>query len=627
GGLDSPVFLTFAPVQSVTVTPGAAPTVAAGIPDTVVAEDNGPIGDYRDLNDVFFDAEDGGALEFAIVSNSNPSLITATIDADSALDLSLSPDSSGTATIVVRAADLSAQYATETFAVTVTSVADDPVAEDDPGIYSDVVLSMNPLSYWRLGEGAGTAAADFGSIANDGTYSSVVLGTTGAITGDANTAPRFDGASSYVEIPHDDAYLLDQGSLQLWFRFNANPAAREALYSKDANGFVTGGHFSVFVRSDGSLDIRLQSATGDSNLNSNSLSTSQWHHIVVTFGSRGMELFVDGNLVGTDPYNGGLGTTSGGIGNYEPATIGANTWGSNTGSIFPLGEHFDGVVDEVAIFDSQLTLSQVRALRRAGIDHYQTDEETALIVSAVDGVLANDYDIDGDPLTAVHVAGPANEQSFTLNPDGSFSYTPAVDFIGTDTFTYQADDGTARSDTATVSIVVVDVNDPPRVIAALPDTAVAMDSAPIDNYRDLNDVFSDDEDGGALTFAVQDNSNPSLVTAAIDADSALDLSTAPGQGGFASLVIRATDSGALAVEDTMLIYVSAGVTVTAEPLAAQTIHAGGAPTPMFSVAIANVSALAETLTAVLFTNTTSGPGTQTELDNEFSPLTMTAQGG
>jgi WD40 repeat protein len=626
GGLDSPVFLTFVPSQFVTVTRGSAPVLIVAIPDTAVAEDAGVIDNYRNLETVFSDAEDGAALEYTIVSNSNPTLLATSIDGTNGLDLAVTPDSSGSATIVVRAADTSAQYVLDSFVVDVTPVADVPVALDDPGDYGTVVLSMNPIGYWRLGESAGPNAADLGSVANDGTYNVVAFGETGAITGDSDTAVRFDGSNSYVEIPHDDAYLLDDGSLQLWFNFAANPSLRQGIWSKDANGYVTGGHLSVFLQTDGSLRVRLQGQSSDDNVNSSALTPGQWHHVIVTFGSRGMELYVDGTLADTDPYTGGLGTTSGGPGNYEPAAVGANTWGSNTGSIFPLGEYYAGTVDEVAIYGKQLTLSEVRALHRAGLDWYQTDEETPLNVTAVDGVLVNDYDADGDPLTALHTGGPGNAQAFTLNPDGSFAYTPAPDYFGVDTFTYVADDGGLVSDTATVTIVVSNVNDTPVVVAALPDTTVYQDAPPIDNVRDLNDVFGDEEDGTALTFTIADNDNPALVTATIDPDSALDVSVAPGQSGYARLVVRATDSGALFVQDTMSVYVSPGVDVRAQAVGSATVYPGDSPRPMFAFDIANTSAMAETLTTVGFTNTTAGPGAPADLDAEFAHMTLTAQG-
>jgi len=71
------------------------------------------------------------------------------------------------------------------------------------------------------------------------------------------------------------------------------------------------------------------------------------------------------------------------------------------------------------------------------------------------GVLANDTDPDlGDRLTAQLVTGPAHG-ALTLNTNGTFIYTPTVDFFGTDTFTYVANDSFLKpSNPATVTITV-----------------------------------------------------------------------------------------------------------------------------------------------------------------------------
>jgi VCBS repeat-containing protein len=69
------------------------------------------------------------------------------------------------------------------------------------------------------------------------------------------------------------------------------------------------------------------------------------------------------------------------------------------------------------------------------------------------GVLGNDSDMNGDPLNAVLVSD-VSHGTLTLNPDGSFTYTPESNFCGIDSFTYRANDGTADSNTATVTITV-----------------------------------------------------------------------------------------------------------------------------------------------------------------------------
>src|SRR3989454_3308353 len=85
-------------------------------------------------------------------------------------------------------------------------------------------------------------------------------------------------------------------------------------------------------------------------------------------------------------------------------------------------------------------------------DAYSTSEDTVLTVPAP-GVLGNDIDEAGHPLTAVLVSGTTHG-TLTLNSNGSFSYTPNTNYNGPDSFTYKANDGTADSNIATVSIAV-----------------------------------------------------------------------------------------------------------------------------------------------------------------------------
>ena len=89
-------------------------------------------------------------------------------------------------------------------------------------------------------------------------------------------------------------------------------------------------------------------------------------------------------------------------------------------------------------------------------DTAQAQQTTATLTSPATGnVLANDTDADGDGLTAALKAPPANG-TLTLNGNGDFSYTPNLNFVGTDSFTYVANDGVADSNVATVTITVID---------------------------------------------------------------------------------------------------------------------------------------------------------------------------
>jgi len=92
------------------------------------------------------------------------------------------------------------------------------------------------------------------------------------------------------------------------------------------------------------------------------------------------------------------------------------------------------------------------------------------------GVLDNDTDADGDPLIAVKVTDPANG-ALTLNPEGSFIYTPTVGFGGSDTFTYKANDGQSDSNVATVTINVPSPLNPPTITSPVTGT-VTHDNTP-----------------------------------------------------------------------------------------------------------------------------------------------------
>src|SRR5205823_424352 len=91
-------------------------------------------------------------------------------------------------------------------------------------------------------------------------------------------------------------------------------------------------------------------------------------------------------------------------------------------------------------------------------DSYTTSEDLALSVAAP-GVLANDTDSDSPTLTASLVSGAAHG-SVALNANGSFTYNPAANYFGPDSFTYKASDG-LEAGTATVTLSVIALNDAP----------------------------------------------------------------------------------------------------------------------------------------------------------------------
>ena len=136
-----------------------------------------------------------------------------------------------------------------------------------------------------------------------------------------------------------------------------------------------------------------------------------------------------------------------------------------------------------------VTVAPVNDPPVAANDTATTNEDTPVTVA----VLANDRDVDGDPLTVISATAPNG--TVVINPDGTIKYTPNKDFNGTDTITYQISDGKGGFSTATVTVTVVPVNDAPVTtgIASQANPDAAVISLPVAG------AFSD-VDGDPLTF-------------------------------------------------------------------------------------------------------------------------------
>jgi VCBS repeat-containing protein len=132
-------------------------------------------------------------------------------------------------------------------------------------------------------------------------------------------------------------------------------------------------------------------------------------------------------------------------------------WGDNRNTL--VTTNFPGGRPDPDIFFEAEAIPGLNTPPVAEDDFYNGTEDTLLSVPAP-GVLANDSDADGDPLTAILDSGPSNG-TLTLNADGSFTYDPDLNFCGEDSFTYHANDGQADSNIATVTIDVACVNDAP----------------------------------------------------------------------------------------------------------------------------------------------------------------------
>ena len=192
-----------------------------------------------------------------------------------------------------------------------------------------------------------------------------------------------------------------------------------------------------------------------------SLNDNQLHTVAMTLSGTDLTVHVDDAApVSRADANGGT---------RAPLDI---TFGMLQTSALP----FEGDITQIRFYDGALTADEFGAVREeissfysnaapvSVDDAYETTEDNVFFaVTAANGVLANDSDLDGDALTAVVIEGPQHGE-LAFSSDGSFLYSPSNNFFGVDTFTYAANDF-RNGNSATVTINVTPVYDPPAAVA------------------------------------------------------------------------------------------------------------------------------------------------------------------
>ncbi|MFP5441135.1 MAG: Ig-like domain-containing protein [Gammaproteobacteria bacterium] len=190
-------------------------------------------------------------------------------------------------------------------------------------------------------------------------------------------------------------------------------------------------------------------------------------------------------------------------------------------------------------------------------DTYAATEDTPLVVPAGTGVLANDTDVEGNPLSAVLVTAPS-KGGLTLNANGSFTYTPNLNTNGADTFQYRANDGFVNSDNiATVMIGVTAVNDAP-VLSGLPDRTVEELSAMGSINAAAVTYLSDPDDSTGFTWSLGNQ------PAGMSIDASGVITYTPGQNVVPpdassvqfSVTVQAADPGLATDTDVFVVTVT-----------------------------------------------------------------------
>ena len=234
--------------------------------------------------------------------------------------------------------------------------------------YMDVVTADNPIAYYRLGETSGTTAANLGSTASSAAYvGSPTLGTVGAIVSApaSNRAVTLNGSSQGIQLSNAGNGTpfvpnISSFTLELWLNSTSTTNAR--LLSWYATP-VLGGQslYGLFFYGDGTLsfDVRGNDNTYRELIASTvDVNDGAWHQLVGVLNRTAgtMSIYVDGQFKNSINTTGLTTITSSVVG--VPLTMGYQ----NSSSGHPTS-YFSGALDEVAIYGSALTATDV-------LEHY-----------------------------------------------------------------------------------------------------------------------------------------------------------------------------------------------------------------------------------------------------------------
>lgn len=224
--------------------------------------------------------------------------------------------------------------------------------------YSDVVLGDAPSLYWRLGEAPGAGAVLDSTVNNrDGTVSGATLGEAGALIGDSNTAVSFDGVDDRI-VSGYSPFVNGTDRTYEWWQNRDVDTGRYVLGSDAATNYF-GCYLSAGVsfiltsnQTDGATWASVFSAAG------------LWDHVVLVFREAGdtAELFVNGVSQGSKAHTATYGAVPGNF-------IAGSTTNNNNA-----GYNYDGFLDEVAVYEFELSSARVLA-------HFESrviEEQTAI---------------------------------------------------------------------------------------------------------------------------------------------------------------------------------------------------------------------------------------------------------
>ena len=200
-----------------------------------------------------------------------------------------------------------------------------------------------------------------------------VFGTSSAPSGDYHYSPSLTlSGSNYQDVASTSALQLSQFSVAAWFKTSTNFASDAFIVNKGGVGSDSSGqnlNYGIWMNSGEQVKAGFETSSGtDQYVTSpGTYNNGQWHYVVVTNDGSTLRLYIDGTQVATKSTSGASPETSG----TKPVRVGANS------RITPPGNFFTGEVDEVRVWNDDLTTQQV-ADALAGTS-FNTGEQVAYL--------------------------------------------------------------------------------------------------------------------------------------------------------------------------------------------------------------------------------------------------------
>jgi Concanavalin A-like lectin/glucanases superfamily len=233
-----------------------------------------------------------------------------------------------------------------------------------PLTYPECVLADHPSAYWRLGERSGLTAVDVVGGKNGTISGGVTLGQAGALW-DGSTAMAFDGSTGQIGVSQTaPCFAIGTGpfTYECWMQavsLNDN----RYLFDDCRSSNPTDRGFALYTTSH---CLQFSVVNGTSRVDCTTppdllaAFNGKWHHVVVTL-QRGAQdtlfIYFDGAQAATRQLP-ATGWNLSPTGSWPVATIGTNNGGA-------AGQHWDRLIDEVAIYPVALTATQIAAHFRA----------------------------------------------------------------------------------------------------------------------------------------------------------------------------------------------------------------------------------------------------------------------